>query len=191
MEVHTRSFTTKETAKEYPARFGGLTFEFESPNPDKPSTIEEVLERFYVVPEGMSTETAAVWIVVGQGHTLGAQKAIKTLLGKEETVDGKKLSVWRDQSVEEVFAAVQAEVRAGRIPVPVEQGWYSEPKAPGKVKQLRERVVAAEEKAAKVDALRDGALSQFKSLPKALRGQYAELLVSQGIVTQEELDAIQ
>lgn len=178
-----RTFTTTDTGKEYPARFGGMVFTYEVPDAvrgDLDATLDAL--RAIVHPEA-DFATVLVQRVNGQGYDLEVQKRIKAFLGKEEGEKNAKMSVWRDKSVEEVYEAARAFVASDECRL------LREPPVAGEGTGGKTAKLAAERDAAKQEAqaFADSVKMTYLMVPAAHRRTIRKQLLEKGAPFTEEL----
>lgn len=160
-------FKTTDKGSEYPSRFGGLEIRYdivEAVPGDPHATLDAFLNRF--VKEDATPEERAEIVADyfnGYGLTYRLNGIAKRILNDEKNAD---------KSVEEVLNIVAEKLASDRI------GAVAKREGSGKVAK------------AKDEGKKEGALDLYRRLTATQRKNLRPVILSQGILTEEDLDAV-
>jgi hypothetical protein len=152
---------TLKKGTEFPERFAGLEARY-----SLPSTLDEI--RALVAPEANADEVIVAGFN-GQGYNLSVQKRIKDVLASEAV---------KEMTPEEGLAHAIQVATTAKLGAPRTRA------AGGGAKAKVERAEA------RADAAVATAAEMYRRLPKNLRRQMREVIVSQGVLTEAQLDEI-
>ena len=183
MSKHT--FKLKDTAKEYPARFGGQTVEYTRPDAVEGETVADALKRVRKDDSPLGKTLVNLLRVCdpkadagaviagkfnGQGYDLDYQKEVKAFLGQEK--DGK--NVHADKDTAEVISALGAHMKDFRIGAPTTRV------SRGSAKERAERAEA------EAKQVKSSAVEMYRALSPEDRERFRPMLLANGTLTEQE-----
>lgn len=175
-----REFTTSDSGKEFPARFGGIVVRYSVPDV-VPGDLDATIENLKgVIHPDADPATVIGGRFNGQGYDLEMQKRAKSFLGREEGEKGAKKSVHADKTVEQVTEELFAYVASDDCRL------LKNPPVAGEGAGSKAKAELAAEKA-KVAALTDSVKETYLDLPANHRAKMRAKLLGRGAPYTEEL----